>query len=225
MPRGREEGRDVSLALLAVAPAAGVHAQPVPSLTPAATHRLWLAEIRAAARRRAAAQRAAAARRLRLPARAGDPLRPDRLAAPRDEARPGTVPVCRVLRLDPAARRRQDPAARQPGRVRSARSGRSSTPLDEISWTGWNALGELAGRDVVRRRRRGPATDGCGRVRREAGRHLGAERAFLGGAQRDRDGPADALRASCAASRATASRASSSWPASVSRRPTSRRTS
>ena len=163
-------------AALAVVPTA-LAAKPVPSLTPAATHMLWLAEVaRAKAHPRALSDASC---------RPGtcDLLRADGLAAARDEARRAAVPVRAVLRLGAAPLSRQDPGARRARPPRSGRSGRASTPSTRSAGTAGRA-GSRAGNGsfydagvLARQRMAAAGFDAA------AGDTWGAERALLGRAR------------------------------------------
>ena len=115
-------------------------------------------------------------------------LRRIRLAPSGDEARGGGLPVCRVLRLGPAARRRQDDLPARPGvahpRARRQLPRHGGDPLRDV-----DALGAEHRQLVARGGCDGPRADGRGRVRRRSRRHLGAERAHLGSSPRRRQRP------------------------------------
>ncbi len=122
-----------------------------------------------------------------LPPAACRLLRRDRLAAPGDEARCERLALRRLLRLDPAGRRRQDAAARRPGLAhpgpRPAVPCPRGDPLRDLE-----SLGREYREQLAHGRGDGARADGGRRVRRRQGRHLGAQRGRLGRPQGRRRG-------------------------------------
>ncbi len=127
-----------------------------------------------------------------LPTAARRLLRRERLAAPGDEARCQRLALCRLLRLDPAGRGRQDAATPRPGLAhpgpRTALPRPRGDPLRDLE-----PLGREHGEQLAHGRGDGARTDGGSRVRRRPRRHLGAQRGRLGrpqgGRRRAREPP------------------------------------
>ena len=128
-----------------------------------------------------------------MPAAAGDLLHADRLAPPRDQARGAAVPVRAVLRVGAAARGGEDDAPeRRGGEDPRARAELPRARRDPL--LGLEPVGGEQQRDLVRRGRRGAQAHGGGRLRRLEGRHVGGERALVGGPRRHRHRPAERAR-------------------------------
>ena len=153
-------------------------------------------------------------------------LRGHRLPPSRDEARGDRIAVRAVLRVDSSTRRGQDEAAAERGRARPCprlelpRDGRD--PLRDV-----DEVGREHGLELVHGRSHRARAHGRRRLRREQGRHLGGQRAHVGGPARHGErarqrprAPARAVRGRRARRRAEPSSSS----ASDSGRPTPRST-
>jgi hypothetical protein len=119
------------LAALAAALPAGVRAQPVPSLTPSATHRLWLAEA-ARAKRHPRAVSDASCR----PARILMYAQTDWLRLATKLAQSPSPCAEYFVSVPPLAADKTQPRANQAAAIRAL--GSQFHALDEISYTGWN---------------------------------------------------------------------------------------